>query len=128
MKQISTDNAPAAFGPFSQAMVANGMVFTSGALPLDPETGERVEGGIVDQTHRTMKNLQAVVEAAGASMETIVQVMIYLTDMKDFAKMNEVYATYYKDRFPARATVGVAALAKGSLVEIQAIAVTHITK
>ncbi len=128
MKQISTDNAPAAFGPFSQAMVANGMVFTSGALPLDPETGERVEGGIVDQTHRTMKNLQAVVEAAGASMETIVQVMIYLTDMKDFAKMNEVYATYYKDRFPARATVGVAALAKGSLVEIQAIAVTHIIK
>ncbi len=122
MKQITTDSAPAAFGPFCQAMVANGMVFTSGALPLDPETGALVEGGIVDQTHRTMKNLQAVVEAAGASMDTIVQVVIYLTDMHDFEKMNEVYATYYNDRFPARATVGVAALAKGALVEIQAIA------
>ena len=122
MKQITTDSAPAAFGPFCQAMVANGMVFTSGALPLDPETGALVDGGIVDQTHRTMKNLQAVVEAAGASMETMVQVVIYLTDMHDFEKMNEVYATYYNDRFPARATVGVAALAKGALVEIQAIA------
>jgi 2-iminobutanoate/2-iminopropanoate deaminase len=122
MKQITTDGAPAAFGPFCQAMVANGMVFTSGALPLDPETGALVEGGIVDQTHRTMKNLQAVVEAAGASMDTIVQVVIYLTDMQDFEKMNEVYATYYNDRFPARATVGVAALAKGALVEIQATA------
>ncbi len=122
MKQITTDSAPAAFGPFCQAMVANGMVFTSGALPLDPETGALVDGGIVDQTHRTMKNLQAVVVAAGASMDTIVQVVIYLTDMHDFEKMNEVYATYYNDRFPARATVGVAALAKGALVEIQAIA------
>ena len=122
MKQITTDSAPAAFGPFCQAMVANGMVFTSGALPLDPETGALVEGGIVDQTHRTMKNLQAVIEAAGASMDTIVQVVIYLTDMQDFEKMNEVYATYYNDRFPARATVGVAALAKGALVEIQATA------
>ncbi len=122
MKRITTDSAPAAFGPFCQAMVANGMVFTSGALPLDPETGALVEGGIVDQTHRTMKNLQAVVEAAGASMDTIVQVVIYLTDMHDFEKMNEVYATYYNDRFPARATVGVAALAKGALVEIQATA------
>ncbi len=103
-------------------MVANGMVFTSGALPLDPITGLLVDGGIVEQTHRTMENLQAVVEAAGASMDTIVQVVIYLTDMQDFEKMNEVYATYYNDRFPARATVGVAALAKGAFVEIQAIA------
>ncbi len=122
MKQITTDSAPAAFGPFCQAMVVNGMVFTSGALPLDPKTGALVEGGIVDQTHRTMRNLQAVVEAAGASMDTIVQVVIYLTDMQDFEKMNEVYATYYNDRFPARVTVGVAALAKGALVEIQATA------
>lgn len=122
MKQITTDSAPAAFGPFSQAVVANGMVFTSGALPLDPETGALVDGGIVDQTHRTMKNLKSVIEAAGASMDTMVQVVIYLTDMQDFEKMNEVYATYYKDRFPARATVGVAALAKGALVEIQATA------
>lgn len=122
MKQITTDSAPAAFGPFCQAMVANGMVFTSGALPLDPETGALVDGGIVDQTHRTMKNLIAIVEAAGASIDTIVQVVIYLTDMQDFEKMNEVYATYYNDHFPARATIGVAALAKGALVEIQAIA------
>ena len=122
MKQIVTDNAPAAFGPFSQAMAANGMVFTSGALPLAPETGALVDGGIEKQTHQTLKNLQAVVEAAGASMEKIVQVVIYLTDMNDFHKMNEVYASYFDEHLPARATVGVAALAKGALVEIQAIA------
>ncbi len=122
MKQISTDNAPAAFGPFCQAMAFNGMVFTSGALPLDPVTGALVDGGIVQQTHRTLKNLQAVVEAAGGSMETLLQVVIYLTDMNDFEKMNEVYASYFSDSYPARATVGVAALAKGALVEMQAIA------
>ncbi len=122
MKQIVTDNAPAAFGPFSQAMAANGLIFTSGALPLAPETGALVDGGIEKQTHQTLKNLQAVVEAAGASMEKIVQVVIYLTDMNDFHKMNEVYASYFDEHFPARATVGVAALAKGALVEIQAIA------
>ena len=122
MKQIVTDNAPAAFGPFSQAMAANGMVFTSGALPLDPVTGALVDGGIVEQTHQTLKNLQAVVEAAEASMEKIVQVVIYLTDMQDFHKMNEVYASYFDEHLPARATVGVAALAKGALVEIQATA------
>jgi len=122
MKQISTDKAPAAFGPFCQAMVTNGMVFTSGAMPLDPETGDLVDGGIVEHTHRTMKNLQAVLQAAGASMETIAQVVIYLTDMNDFDKMNEVYASYFDEHLPARATVGVAALAKGALVEIQATA------
>lgn len=123
MRQITTDNAPAAFGPFCQAIVANDTVFTSGAMPLDPKTGDLVDGGIVEQTHRTLKNLQAVLEAAGASMETIVQVVIYLTDIEDFDEMNKVYATYFSDRYPARATVGVAALAKGALVEIQAIAV-----
>ncbi|MGA7280006.1 MAG: RidA family protein [Desulfocapsaceae bacterium] len=122
MKQIVTDKAPAAFGPFSQAIAANGMVFTSGALPIAPETGALVDGGIEKQTHQTLKNLQAVVEAAGTSMEKIVQVVIYLTDMKDFHKMNEVYASYFDEHLPARATVGVAALAKGALVEIQAIA------
>ncbi|MBE0585129.1 MAG: RidA family protein [Desulfofustis sp.] len=122
MKQIVTDNAPAAFGPFSQAVAANGMVFTSGALPLAPETGALVDGGIEKQTHQTLKNLQAVVEAAGASMKNVVQVVIYLTDMNDFQKMNEVYASYFDEHFPARATIGVAALAKGALVEIQAIA------
>ena len=122
MKQITTDKAPAAFGPFCQAIVNNGTVFTSGALPLDPKTGALVDGGIVDQTHRTMKNLRAVIEAAGASMESTIQVVIYLTDMKDFDAMNEVYATYFDERYPARATVGIAALAKGALVEMQAIA------
>jgi 2-iminobutanoate/2-iminopropanoate deaminase len=122
MKQIVTDKAPAAFGPFSQAIAANGMVFTSGALPIAPETGALVDGGIEKQTHQTLKNLQAVVEAAGTSMENIVQVVIYLVDMKHFNKMNEVYASYFHEHLPARATVGVAALAKGALVEIQAIA------
>lgn len=122
MKQISTDKAPAAFGPFCQAMVVNGMVFTSGAMPLDPETGDLVDGGIVEHTHRTLKNLQAVLQAAGSSMENIAQVVIYLIDMNDFDKMNEVYASYFDEHLPARATVGVAALAKGALVEIQATA------
>ena len=122
MKQIVTDKAPAAFGPFSQAMAANGMIFTSGALPLAPDTGALVDGGIVEQTHQTLKNLLAVVEAAGATVKNIVQVVIYLTDMEDFNKMNEVYASYFGEHLPARATVGVNALAKGALVEIQAIA------
>ena len=122
MKQIVTDNAPAAFGPFCQAIVANGMVFTSGALPLVPETGALIGGGIVEQTHQTLKNLQAVLEAAETSMKNIVQVVIYLTDMQDFHQMNEVYASYFDEHLPARATVGVAALAKGALVEMQAIA------
>lgn len=123
MRKISTDKAPAAFGPFCQAMEVNGMIFTSGALPLDPDSGALVDGGIVEQTHRTLRNLQAVVEAADASLEKVFQVVIYLTDMNDFEKMNEVYASYFKEHFPARATVGVASLAKGALVEMQAIAV-----
>ena len=122
MKQIVTDKAPAAFGPFSQAMAANGLIFTSGALPLDPGSGALVAGGIEEQTHQTLKNLLAVVEAAGASVGNIVQVVVYLTDMEDFNKMNEVYAAYFEGHLPARATVGVNALAKGALVEIQAIA------
>ena len=103
-------------------MAANGMIFTSGALPLAPDTGALVDGGIVEQTHQTLKNLLAVVEAAGATVKNIVQVVIYLTDMEDFSKMNEVYASYFGEHLPARATVGVNALAKGALVEIQAIA------
>lgn len=126
MKQISTDKAPAAFGPFCQATKVNGMIFTSGALPLDPDSGALVDGGIVEQTHRTLQNLQAVIEAGEASLENCVQVVIYLVDMNDFDKMNEVYASYFNNRFPARATVGVAALAKGALVEIQAIAVAAV--
>lgn len=121
MKEITTGKAPAAFGPFCQAMVTNGMVYTSGALPLDPKTGTLVDGGIVEQTHRTIKNLQAVIEAADSSLDNLVQVVIYITDMNDFDKMNEVYGSYFKNRFPARVTVGVAALAKGALVEMQAI-------
>ncbi len=123
MKQISTDKAPAAFGPFCQALVVNGIVFTSGAMPLDPETGALVDGGITEQTHRTMKNLQAVLHAAEASMDNIAQVVVYLADMNDFDKMNEVYASYFNRHHPARVTVGVAALAKGALVEMQATAI-----
>ncbi len=122
MKQITTNKAPAAFGPFSQAMAVNGLIFTSGALPLSPDTGALVDGGIIEQTHQTLKNLLAVLEEAGASAGNIAQVVIYLTDMEDFNKMNEVYASYFKEHLPARATVGVNALAKGALVEIQAIA------
>jgi 2-iminobutanoate/2-iminopropanoate deaminase len=119
---IATPEAPMAFGPFSQATKGNGFVFTSGALPLVPQTGELVTGGIREQTHQTLLNLRKVVEAAGSSFDKVVLITVYLTSMDDFAVMNEVYSQYFAVNFPARATVGIAALAKGAKVEIQAIA------
>ena len=123
MKQaIKTSSAPAAIGPYSQAIVANGLVFVSGQIPLDPETNQLVEGDIVVQTHRVLKNLQAVLLAAGSSLEKTVKTTVFLADMADFGRMNEVYAAYFMDAPPARATVQAARLPRDVRVEIELIA------
>lgn len=121
-KIVETKKAPAAIGPYSQAVKAAGMVFVSGQIPLDPETGNTVEGGIKEQTLRVMKSLEAVLEAAGSKMSRVVKTTIYLTSLEDFAVVNEIYGSYFKEEPPARATVEVSSLPKGVLVEIDAIA------
>jgi 2-iminobutanoate/2-iminopropanoate deaminase len=123
---ISTAGAPKAIGPYSQAVSARGQrtIYCSGQIPLDPQTGELTGAGDVKlETHRVMQNLKAVVEAAGASMETIVKCTIYLIDMGSFASVNEVYGSYFSGTPPARATVAVAALPRGAKVEIDAVAI-----
>jgi 2-iminobutanoate/2-iminopropanoate deaminase len=124
IEYIATSEAPLAFGPFSQAAKGNGFVFTSGALPLVPQTGELVDGGIREQTTQTLLNLKKVVEAAGSSLQRVVLITVYLTSMDDFAAMNEIYSQHFAVNFPARATVGIASLAKGAKVEMQAIALS----
>lgn len=122
---IQTSGAPAAIGPYSQAVAvpAGRMVFCSGQIPLDPATGQFVEGDIQAQTERVMKNLEAVLQAAGASFADVVRCGIFLTDLGDFAKVNEVYARSFPSNPPARATVQVSALPRGARVEIDATAV-----
>jgi 2-iminobutanoate/2-iminopropanoate deaminase len=122
-KVISTTDAPKAIGPYSQAIAAGSLVFCSGQIPLDPETGEMVQGDIEEQTRRVMKNLQGVLEAAGCSFDSVVKTTIFLTDLADFAKVNEIYGIYFQSDPPARSTVQVAALPKGAGVEIEAVAV-----
>ena len=122
IKAIHTDRAPAAIWPYSQAMSANGWLFVSGQIPLDPETGELVTGSVADQTHRVFKNLIAVLDEAGTSLSKVVKTTCYLSDMGRFAEMNEVYAEYFGDHRPARATVQAAALHKYVDVEIDVIA------
>ena len=123
---ISTSSAPRAIGPYSQAVIAGGArcIYCSGQIPLDPQTGELVgEGDVRQETHRVMQNLAAVLNAGGASLDAVVKTTIYLTDLRNFAAVNEAYATYFGDTPPARATVQVAALPKGAQVEIDAVAV-----
>ncbi len=115
---IRTEAAPKAIGPYEQAIRVNGLVFTAGQIPLDPKTGNIVEGGIAAQTRRVLENLRAVLEAAGASMESVVKATVFLKNMSDFAAMNEVYAEYFNTAKPARSTVAVAELPRGALVEI----------
>ncbi len=122
LKSVHTDGAPAALGPYSQAIVVDGFVFASGQVAIDPATGEVVEGGVAEQTDRVLTNLGAVLEAAGASMSTVVKATVFLTDMGTFAEMNEVYARHFGDHRPARAAVEVAGLPKGVDVEIEAVA------
>lgn len=124
-KQIQTNDAPAAIGPYSQAIHAGGFIFYSGQIPLDPESGEIVEGGIVDQTKRVMANMQAVLHASGRDFHDVVKVTIYLTDLADFAAVNEIYGGFFDEMPPARACVQVAALPKGAAVEIDWIATAH---
>lgn len=119
---VSTDRAPAAIGPYSQAVRAGGFVFLSGQIPLDPSTGQLVEGDIEAQTEQVMKNLEAVLAAAGSSFASVVRATIYLVDLGDFARVNAVYGARFPNDPPARATVQVAALPKGARVEIDLVA------
>lgn len=119
---IATDAAPKAIGPYAQAVAAGGFLFVSGQIPLDPKTGSLVEGPIADQARRVMDNLQAVLQAAGASFNDVVKATVYLVDLNDFAAVNDVYGEYVGDSPPARATVQVAALPRGARVEVELIA------
>jgi 2-iminobutanoate/2-iminopropanoate deaminase len=120
---ITTTAAPAAIGPYSQAVRAGQWLFCSGQIGLDPATGELVAGGVVAEATRVLENLRAVLTAAGGSLDSIVRTTIYLVDLADFTRVNEVYARCFTPPFPARATVGVAALPRGARIEIDAIAV-----
>ena len=123
MNVVSTDKAPRAIGPYSQAIVTSDLVFTAGQIALDPGTMELVGGDVAAQTDRVLKNVAAVLEAAGSSLGHVIKTTVYLHDMADFAKMNEVYTRHFGDHRPARSTVAVAGLPKQARVEIDAIAV-----
>ena len=122
MNKIHTEKAPAAVGPYSQAVEAGGMIYTSGQIPLDPESGQLVDGDIKQQADRAIKNVIAVLEAAGTSADKVIKTMCFLADMDDFADFNEVYAGYFTEK-PARSCVAVKSLPKGALWEIEVIAI-----
>jgi 2-iminobutanoate/2-iminopropanoate deaminase len=120
---VSTPGAPRAIGPYSQGIKANGLLFTAGQVGFDPESGELVDGGIAEQTHRVLQNIRAILRAGGTDLIHVVKTTVFLVDMADFALMNEVYAEFFGDHRPARSTVAVAALPRGARVEIEAVAV-----
>lgn len=122
IEPVATDRGPKAIGPYSQAIRANGLVFLSGQIPLDPKTQQLVEGDVAVQTERVLENLKGVVEAAGSSLQHVVKTTVFLADMNDFSAMNEVYARYFKNHPPARSTVEVSRLPKNARVEIDLIA------
>ena len=121
-KIIQTDRAPAAIGPYSQAVAANGFLFTAGQIAIDPSTGQVVDGDVVAQSERVLANLRAILEAGGSSMGDVVKTTVFLSDMADFPRMNEVYARAMGDARPARSTVQVSGLPRGVLVEIDLVA------
>ena len=124
MKEIiQTANAPQAIGPYSQAVKVSGLIFASGQIPTDPQTGQFVAGGIQEQTDQVLKNLAAVLEAAGSGLQQVVKTTVFLIDMQEFAAMNEVYARFFNEQPPARATVEAARLPRDARVEIEAIAI-----
>ncbi|MCL2047074.1 MAG: RidA family protein [Oscillospiraceae bacterium] len=123
MTIIQSNDAPAAIGPYSQAIVANGMVFASGQIPLDAQSGELVEGGIKEQTEKVLENLRAVLLTAGSDLTHVIKTTCFLLDMNDFAAFNEVYSEFFATHKPARSTVAVVDLPRGAMVEIEAIAV-----
>ncbi len=122
MKAIQTDKAPAAIGPYSQAIEVNGFVFASGQIPIDPATGQFAEGGIQAQTRQSLLNAQAILQAAGTDLSHVVKTTVFLSDMANFAAMNEVYTQFFQPPFPARSAVAVRDLPKGALVEIEVVA------
>ncbi len=122
MKVISTKQAPAAIGPYSQAIQVGNLVYTSGQIPIDPATGAFVEGGIKEQTRQSLTNVKAILEEAGLTMANVVKTTVFLADMADFADMNSVYAEFFSEPYPARSAVAVKTLPKGALVEIEVIA------
>jgi len=123
MDYVATDKAPAAIGPYSQAIIAGNLVYTAGQIPLDPATMETVGSNVTEQTEQVFKNLKAVLEEAGAGLGAVVKTTVFLADMADFQAMNEVYASHFGDHKPARAAIQAAALPKGVLVEIEAVAI-----
>ena len=120
---VNTTSAPAAIGPYSQAIIVGNLVFSSGQIPLVPETGVLAGDDIATQTHQAIKNLKAVLEAAGSSLESVVKTTVFISDMKNFAEINGIYSQYFTGETPARSCVEVSALPKGALLEIEAIAV-----
>jgi 2-iminobutanoate/2-iminopropanoate deaminase len=119
---VSTENAPGAIGPYSQAIKANGMVFCSGQIPIDPATGQFVSDDVAEQTEQVFKNLEAVLKAAGTGLDNVVKTTVFLADMNDFTAMNEVYGRWFSENKPARATVQAARLPRDARVEIECIA------
>lgn len=123
MKTIQTTKAPGAIGPYSQAVEANGFIFASGQLGIDPKTGNFVEGGVKEQTKQALTNARAIMEEAGLSLSNVVKTTVFLSDMANFADMNEVYSQFFSEPFPARSAVAVKTLPKNGLVEVECIAV-----
>jgi len=119
---ISTPKAPAAIGPYSQAIKVGNLVYTSGQIPIDPATGSFVEGGIKEQTRQSLLNVKAILEAAGLTMGNVVKTTVFMADMNDFADMNAIYAEFFRKTYPARSAVAVKTLPKGALVEIEVVA------
>jgi 2-iminobutanoate/2-iminopropanoate deaminase len=122
MKVISTKKAPAAIGPYSQAIQVGNLVYTSGQIPIDPATGAFAEGGIKEQTRQSLTNVKAILEEVGLSMSNVVKTTVFMADMGDFADMNAVYAEFFSEPYPARSAVAVKTLPKGALVEIEVVA------
>lgn len=122
---ISTDKAPAAIGPYSQAIEVNGMIYTSGMIPIDPSTGELVTGSVEARAEQAISNLEALLAASGSSIEKVVKTVVFISNMDDFGKINEVYAKHFKEPYPARSCVQVARLPKDVAIEIEAVAVKN---
>lgn len=122
MKAIQTNNAPAAIGPYSQAIEVNGFIFASGQIPIDPATGEFVKGGIKEQTRQSLLNAKSILIAAGTDLNRVVKTTVFLSDIANFTAMNEVYSTFFEQPFPARSAVAVKDLPKGALVEVEVLA------
>ena len=124
-RAVESPDAPKAIGPYSQAIIANGFIFTAGQVGADPKTGTLVEGGIEAQTEQVLKNIEAVLKASGSSLDDVVKTTVFLTDLNDFAKMNEIYAKRFKTPFPARSTVQVARLPRDAKIEVEAVAIVR---